>query len=397
VNVEVGAKTDVGQVRDGNEDSYIVEAPLFAVADGMGGHLAGDVASSTAVKIIAEESAKVSSEKPESLSLLFHEANSAIWSRSQSDRSLRGMGTTCTAILLDQSRAHIAHVGDSRAYLLRDGDLTQLTEDHTLVSRMVREGRLDPHEAERHPQRSIITRALGVDSDVNVDIQSITLEDGDRLLLCSDGLSSMLDADTIKQALETEQNAQAAADRLVEVANDAGGEDNITVVVLDLRDEKRQARPGASSVVPAPRQSDGDASGPRRPETEPVRPGVRRRGRRAVIGLTAFVALVAAGGAGVRYLLDNSWFVGVNQAGAVTIYNGIPDEVAGLTLKKPQQTSNIALADLPTFQRQDLRQGIKVDSLQAATSAVANLRSLAQRYKRANRQPKPKPTTKKKS
>ncbi|MGH2789902.1 MAG: Stp1/IreP family PP2C-type Ser/Thr phosphatase, partial [Actinomycetota bacterium] len=229
MKVNIGAKSDVGRVREANEDSYLVHEPLFVVADGMGGHIAGDVASSTAVKTIEKQSSDASAEDMETLARLVRSANSQIWEKAQGDPTLKGMGTTCTLLLLDGAKAHFAHVGDSRAYLLRGDVLTQITEDHSLVGRMVKEGRLTVEEAENHPQRSIITRALGVDSEVEVDLLTVDLDAGDRILMCSDGLSSMIDSEAMTAALTQTDDPQAAADRLVSLANDAGGEDNITV------------------------------------------------------------------------------------------------------------------------------------------------------------------------
>src|SRR5688572_16495215 len=217
----VGAKSDVGRVRDGNEDSYLVQEPFFAVADGMGGHLAGDVASRMAVQTITEHTQEGAGIGPEGLERAVKSANAAIHGKASSDPALHGMGTTCTLLLVAETDAHIAHVGDSRAYLLHDGELSQVTEDHTLVGRMVKEGRLKPEEAERHPQRSIITRALGVDSDVEVDELSMGIEEGDRYLLCSDGLTSMIDVSALREVLSTESDANAAAQRLVDLANEA--------------------------------------------------------------------------------------------------------------------------------------------------------------------------------
>jgi len=162
------------------------------------------------------------------------EANKLVLQRGESDRNLRGMGTTVTALLLDGEKAHVAHVGDSRAYLLRSGALQQLTEDHTLVQRMVREGKLTPDQAVHHPQRSIITRALGVEEELPVDELTLSVQDGDRLLLATDGLTAMVEEAEIKAILEAEADPQSACDRLVEAANRGGGEDNITVVVLDF-------------------------------------------------------------------------------------------------------------------------------------------------------------------
>ena len=188
MKVSVGAATDIGQVREGNEDSFLVVAPLYAVADGMGGHRGGEVASSLALETVQG----MFERKEGSLADQVVEANRAVFDRSQNDRSVSGMGTTLTAVLVDGSRVHLVHVGDSRAYLLRGGELAQLTEDHTLVHRMVMEVEISQEEAETHPHRSILTRALGVDQSVQVDEGDVEAAAGDRLLLCTDGLTGMV-------------------------------------------------------------------------------------------------------------------------------------------------------------------------------------------------------------
>jgi protein phosphatase len=383
--------TDTGQVREANEDALLIEAPLFAVADGMGGHLAGDVASRTAVEIITTRAEQDSPGDTGSLARLVREANHEIWKKAQSDASLHGMGTTCTLAMLDESILHIAHVGDSRAYLFRDGDLSQLTEDHTLVGRMVREGRLRPEEAERHPQRSIITRALGVDSDVDVDTQTIELREGDRILLCSDGLSSMVDQDSIAQVLDDKSDPQEASERLVQLANEAGGEDNITVVVIEVAEKGlAAAAPVAeeeSPPVPAsePARADTDPAPLRDPRDETVhaltaladRP--KRRWLRVLLGALVVVAIIAGGGyALLSYSLSNSWFVGVNEAGIVTIFQGRPEEVAGFSLSEEHEESDLALAQVPEFLRDNVRDGIKVDSLDEAEARITDLEERAQ-------------------
>jgi protein phosphatase len=306
--------------------------------------------------------------EPETLSTLVRAANRAIWEKARNDSSLRGMGTTCTLLMIDDGRAEIAHVGDSRAYLLRDGELTQLTEDHTLVNRMVKEGRLREEEAANHPQRSIITRALGVDADVEVDLEPIELAPGDRLLLNSDGLTSMVGPDRVKQVLLDERDPQAAADGLVAIANEAGGEDNITVVVIDVAREGR---------VEDERRA--EAAAPLREETQPDAGGSSGGGwRRALVIAVVTIALIGGGGyAAARYFLSNSFFVGANDAGYVAIYRGIPDEIAGLELKTEEEETDVPLTDLPEFKREDVTAGIKVDSLDEAESTVANLRTLA--------------------
>jgi serine/threonine protein phosphatase PrpC len=391
VNARVGATTDTGQVREANEDALLVEAPLFAVADGMGGHLAGDVASRTAVETITTRAEQDSPGDTGSLARLVREANHEIWKKAQSDASLHGMGTTCTLAMLDGSILHIAHVGDSRAYLFRDGDLSQLTEDHTLVGRMVREGRLRPEEAERHPQRSIITRALGVDADVNVDTQTIELREGDRILLCSDGLSSMVDQVSIAQVLDDMADPQKASERLVQLANEAGGEDNITVVVIEVAEKG----PAAVATVAEEESPLVPASEPARADTDPAplrdrrdetvhaltaladRP--KRRWLRVVLGTLVVVAIIAGGGyALLSYSLSNSWFVGVNDAGIVTIFQGRPEEVAGFSLSEEHEESDLALAQVPEFLRDNVRDGIKVDSLDEAEARITDLEERAQ-------------------
>lgn len=378
VKINVGARTDVGRVRRANEDSYLAREPFFVVADGMGGHLAGDIASSTAVSTIEGHLTDAAPDRPESFAALVQGANRAIWERAQGDSGLRGMGTTCTLLFLDAATAHIAHVGDSRAYRLRAGSLEQLTEDHTLVARMVREGKLAPEEAEHHPQRSIITRALGVDSDVAVDLVAVELHSGDRLLLCSDGLSSMIQESAITDVLGGEQDSQAAADALVDLANEAGGEDNVTVLIIDVVDASAEADHGAAGAVApappdAPTRSDTPAELP--PEVR-----VSRRPRRWLRRLSGLLVLGALGAAAVwvaDYTLEHSWFVGVNDEGLVTIYRGIPEEIAGLSFREEHEVTDVALADLPGWKREDVRNEMKFDSLDGARSNITNLERIS--------------------
>lgn len=365
MKLTVGAKTDVGRLREGNEDAYLAEESLFAVADGMGGHLAGDVASATAVEIISEKAREVAG--PGQIGDLVRAANDAIYSKAQDDPSLRGMGTTCTLLLVDDQKARIAHVGDSRAYMFRNEELRQLTEDHTLVGRMVNEGRLRPEDAAHHPQRSIITRALGVEADIEVDLTSVDLEPGDRLLLCSDGLSSMVDDASITRALREQGDPQRAADRLVELANEAGGDDNITVVVVDVTDGTGTERAGARAHPRDKTDPAGD---------DKVARASRWKKKVAVTIATVALVVAAAYGA-LLYVVNNSWFVGANDDGIVTIYQGIPEEVPGLTLKRERRRSPITVRDLPEFLRDDVEAGIKFDSLAAAEDAVADLQQRA--------------------
>ena len=370
----VAYKTDVGRVREGNEDSLLVQDPLYAIADGMGGHVAGDVASQTAIETITRNAE--GAVEPGALADLIKQANVAIWEKAQEEPALRGMGTTCTLISVDGSQIHIGHVGDSRAYMLRDGKLLQLTEDHTLVGRMVKEGRLQPEEAERHPQRNIITRTLGVDPEVQVDTMSLEMVEGDRILICSDGLNSMLDAGEIRDALADETDPQVSVDRLVEEANAAGGEDNVTVVVIDFEAGEGSSGAAATEIE---EESPEMPPPPPRVDTLPEAPRAKSRVTRAILSSLLIVAVLAVGGFMIfRYaIVENSYFVGVNGSGMVTIYQGLPDEVAGVTFKEEQETSSVALADLPEFLRGDVEDGIDAESLDDARETVANLKDRA--------------------
>jgi protein phosphatase len=229
------ARTDPGRRRLQNEDAFICEPPLFAVADGMGGARAGEIAAGLAAAALEEAGSETRGE--EGIVALITEANRRIWERSLSDPQTAGMGTTTTAALVDAATGTvgIGHVGDSRAYLLRGGELEQLTTDHSLVAELVQSGVLTPEEAERHPQRSAITRALGTESTVEVDAFTIQAEPGDLFLICSDGLSSMITADEMRGAIEqADRDPARAVEALVEAANAHGGEDNVTVVVFEM-------------------------------------------------------------------------------------------------------------------------------------------------------------------
>jgi serine/threonine protein phosphatase PrpC len=385
MKVRVGASTDVGRARERNEDAYLSSPPLYAVADGMGGHRGGNVASSLALRVLSEIAQPGNSEQ---LSEQVREANRAILEQARSDRTLSGMGTTITAVFMDDGAVHLAHVGDSRAYLLRGGEFQLLTEDHTLVHRMVQEGKISPEEAEHHPQRSILIRALGVEDPVEVDEFPITVQKGDRLLLCSDGLYSMVPDEQIKENLESTPDPQEACVNLVNLANDAGGLDNITVVILDFDDGEgvevlapsagveqadagltRQMRvptiepaPGSAGAEPQalpapappaetrpdqggftatvsaqPRRTDDTiiATAPEAPsaqldrfDTAPQRGPRKRRTRRIAVWVVTVVAVLALVGVGLRLYLDSRWFVGTKD-GHVAVFRGIPTDLFG--------------------------------------------------------------------
>jgi protein phosphatase len=241
-------RSDTGRKRRHNEDSYVHRPPLFAVADGMGGALAGELASRLAVEAV--EAGSPDGEAVERVTNLVQAANLSVYERSRTDSSVSGMGTTMTLALVEGSTVTIGHVGDSRAYLLREGELKQVTNDHSLVAELMRSGKLTAEEAEHHPQRSVITRALGTDPDVDVDTYVVDAEPGDVFVLCSDGLTSMVDNDAIQRAVQERRgDLDAAARALIDLANRGGGEDNITVVAFSIAAEGEEADEQTTAVA----------------------------------------------------------------------------------------------------------------------------------------------------
>src|SRR5919202_6949970 len=248
--------TDTGRKRRHNEDSFVLSPPVFAIADGMGGAKAGEVASELAVEALREAPSDGDGEGR--VVSLIQEANRRVYERALEDAAASGMGTTMTLALLEENAVRIGHVGDARAYLIRDGELHQLTEDHSLVGELVRSGKLTPEDAESHPQRSVITRALGTDPDVDVDTTTVETRSGDLFLLCSDGLYSMVGNDRILELVErNRRDLDAAAKALIAAANKGGGEDNITVVAFEIAGtgEETEQLP-AVSAGPEPEEED---------------------------------------------------------------------------------------------------------------------------------------------
>ncbi len=311
------AATHAGRKRRRNEDAYVSRPPLFAVADGMGGAQAGEVASRLAAAAVEDE--RDGGARPEERVVrLIEEANRRVFERAAEDESASGMGTTMTVALVEDDRITIGHVGDSRAYRLRGGSLEQLTEDHSLVAELVRSGKLTPEEADHHPQRSVITRALGTDPDVDVDQFTLEAEAGDIYLLCSDGLTSMVDDGGIEHVFSEHDDLEAAAKALVSAANRVGGEDNITVICFRVAEEADDTGETAAMDLPteenalpdedtlsgldgrpaAPQPaSDTTAVRPAAPAPEP--PRTRRWGR-----LLLLLLVLAGLAAAALYLLD---------------------------------------------------------------------------------------------
>jgi PPM family protein phosphatase len=371
-------KSDTGRQRRVNEDSFFARSPLFVLADGMGGAQAGEVASRVAAETFAAGLPEEGSPE-QRLAARVMEANARIHELSHADRDRAGMGTTLTAAYVDADEIAIAHVGDSRAYLLRDGELTRLTRDHTLVDELVRRGKLTEEEAAEHPQRSIITRALGPEPDVEIDTLTCRAQAGDVVLLCSDGLTSMVSEADVEAILARSSGLEAAGRTLVAAANDAGGRDNITVLLARLEDvtaggataphEDDTTRAGARALhaddvraaVAAAEVGTLATAGPPPRTAAPPRT-VPSRGERAQAPLPRRVKLLAAtsatlivvGGLGVAGWLASRavYFVGTNDRGMVTVYRGLPwDLPAGVRLYEQFYVTGVPAADVPASRR----------------------------------------------
>jgi PPM family protein phosphatase len=372
--VEQAGLTDVGRQREANEDSLVLAAPLFAVADGMGGARAGEVASRIAAEAFGDE--RDTSATPEQqLAQVARAANRRIYELALRDEAHRGMGTTLTATLVDGDAVSIGHVGDSRAYRLREGQLEQLTQDHSLVAELERSGQLTPEAAEHHPQRSIITRALGPEPDVDVDTHTHPARSGDVYVLCSDGLTGMISDADLAAIVRSAPTLDEAAAALVRAANQSGGKDNITVVLFRLGDGDgapvdlptaeatihqgltaddveaavaEQELAGARAHVPEAR-ADRAAS-----DFRPAAPPQRRRSRLRIVAVTAVVLVVlGALAAGAYAAARQVYFVGTDDAGLVTVYRGLPYELPlGVDLYSAEYRSGLPAASIPAARRE---------------------------------------------
>ncbi len=393
--VESTCQSDTGLQRRGNEDSAYAAPPLFVVADGMGGARAGEVASQIAIETF-QQGLDGAGSPEERLAERAREANRRIYERSRAESGREGMGTTLTAVYLDDTQVAIAHVGDSRAYLYRDGALSRLTQDHSLVDELVRQGKLTEEQAAEHPQRSIITRALGPEPDVTPDTFTYPVRSGDELLLCSDGLTSMISEEVMTTVLGSAGSLDEAARMLIAQANEAGGRDNITVVLFRLeevasakgavvdKDATTVSRPLAGAVAGAACAAEGNgaqaAAPPAAPAAAPVavapppsslRPARRlrprqsavsgpesvkprrRRGKLMAATIAVLVVIFLVGGGG--YLATRQlYFIGTNSQGIVTIYRGLPyDLPGGIPLYETFFVSGAPASLVPTDRRHE--------------------------------------------
>ena len=375
-----------GRQRRANEDSFYARTPLFAIADGMGGAQAGEVASGIAVETLGEAGAP-HGDAERRLAEIVQEANERIHGASRSDQNLAGMGTTMTVALVGEDEVTIAHVGDSRAYRLRGESFERLTDDHSLVEEYRRMGRLTDEEAEHHPQSSIITRALGPEPNVEVDTRTWPGRAGDVFLLCSDGLTTMLRESIVADTLRSAPSLRDAGERLIDAANDAGGRDNITVILFRIdevegaaaRDDQAtsagddalrtsdvqaaleaEERAVATAVPahddPTPSSRRLEPVRPRADERRAVRERPARRGRRrALVALAVVAFLLVPIGIGVLTALRAVYFIGSDDRGYVTIYRGVPWEFPlGVDLYQRNYTSGVNRELVPERRRETL-------------------------------------------
>lgn len=410
LRLRYAVRSHVGHVREGNEDSAYAGSRLAVVADGMGGHAAGEVASSAVVATLARlDDDEAGSDLLGELSAAIDDANTTLRDMVESDSALTGMGTTVTALLASGSRLGVAHVGDSRAYLLREGELSMVTRDQTLVQRLVEEGRITAEQADVHPQRALLTQALDGHEGVEPDLSLREARLHDRYLLCSDGLSGVVQEETITEALML-QPAETAAERLVELALRGGGPDNVTVVIADVVEQsaglsdvplvagaaaEKDAVPGATRVTQDGGSRTSAASRARRllpgrlrgaeqaeeqaaesPTDQAPPVAARRRGQRwrgfnlGVAGAGALALVVVLIGSIFVYT-RTQWYVGAD-AGRVAVFQGVPARVFGLPLSSVVQRYQ-PLDQLPEYQREQVQRGLVQDNRAAAESLVGQL------------------------
>ena len=337
-NIHFGSRTDVGCQRERNEDSLVVSPPLYVVADGMGGHNAGDVASEVAVNTLAALAPTIPD--VDLLGRAVESANHAVITEAQK-AGFEGMGTTMTACVVQGDKIAIAHVGDSRAYLLHTGKLQQLTRDHSWVADMVEQGKLTPDEARVHPNRSVITRALGSDPMMQPDLYEITASEGDRLLLCSDGLTGMVDDGSIQAMLARIRDPQRCAAALVKEAIANGGSDNITVIVVDITGTNAKAE---------------------RRE--------RRRSRAWIIlMLVALVGIIGGSIFAAYNWMQNSAYL-AEKDGKVVIYRGIPDSFPGIETHWLVEETDLKVKDLQPGMQTRISENYPVESVDEAERLV---------------------------
>lgn len=385
-SLRFAARSDVGLLRDLNEDSMYAGPRLLAIADGMGGHAAGEVASRIAIESVAPlDDMPPGADLIGNLRDAVESASGYLHDMVAADNALDGMGTTLTALLFAGRRVGLVHVGDSRCYLLRDGELAQITHDHTLVQHLVDEGRITPEEATTHPQRSWITRSLTGHGELELDLSIREARVGDRYLLCSDGLSGPVSEETLAETLRTATDVQAACDQLIDLALRAGGPDNVTAIVADVVDEDVEEEPilggaAADASIPTPAAEDTPATraarvGRRRRATDDNSAGrattKRRRGRLPIV-IAIVLILIVAGVIGTWLYARSQYYVAsTGNPPVVVVYQGIG------ALSHIDARTDIPLSALPEDAQNNVRNHIDVSSKHAAGDVVRRLRAQA--------------------
>ena len=391
LNLRYAALSDRGLIRDGNQDSVYAGPRLLAVADGMGGMAAGDVASNLAIAAMSQLDEDVPGDAlVDALRNAVGAANEQLRETVRANPQMEGMGTTLTAMLFSGTRFGVVHVGDSRAYLVRDGVMAQITKDDSYVQMLVDEGRITPEEAVNHPQRSLITRALQGE-EVEPEFSVREARAGDRYLICSDGLHGFVSNETITETITATPDAAACVDRLVQLALRAGGPDNVTVIIADVVDGPvggqqpivggaAAADRGMTTVAdpnsPAARAAAAQQrSQPPPPPEEPAEEDEPRRRHPVRTTLIVLVVLVVVGGAGAGLwqYTRSQYYVGSTPDGYVAVYQGVPGSLAGLDLSSLDVKSHTRLADLTSNARTQVKQGIDSSSRSQAISTLRKL------------------------
>jgi serine/threonine protein phosphatase PrpC len=393
LTLRYAARSDRGLIRDGNQDSVYAGPRLLAVADGMGGMAAGDVASNIVIAAMAPLDEDVPGDAlVDALRNAVDTANQQLRDTVDANPQLEGMGTTLTATLFSGSKLGMVHVGDSRAYLLREGEFSQITKDDTYVQMLVDEGRISPEEASSHPQRSLLTRALdGRDIDPEYSVRQVL--PGDRYLICSDGLSGVVSGDTIAETLRDYVDPQQCVERLVQLALRGGGPDNITVIVADATDQDiveeapmvggaaardrgmataadRSTPAARASALAAPRAAAPEAGGSNRDEESDR---VRRHPVRTTLLLLVLLGLL---GGGLWYgwsVTQRQYYVGATEDGKLAVFRGVPGQIAGLDLSTVRKTSDTTLEELTSVAQDRVKQGIQAKSEPDAERQLAEL------------------------
>ncbi|HAW60507.1 MAG TPA: Stp1/IreP family PP2C-type Ser/Thr phosphatase [Actinobacteria bacterium] len=348
-----GARTDIGRVRKSNEDGYLAKGKIFAVADGMGGHLAGEIASASALSVLSKHLKKLPGDANPRVLLMgaVQKANEVVLQKALQGPEQVGMGTTLTVALFAKKEVYIGHIGDSRAYLLRKGKLTRLTEDHTLVTKMVREGELEEREAQLHPQRNVLTRALGTEPSVKADFLSIEIVPTDKILLCTDGLTAMLDEGEIEGLLGNDKHPQTICDELVKAANERGGVDNITVILI----EAGSARKSELAV----KRGSGKTM-----KWSPVKRGLLALVLVALVGIAFLLAFSS--------YLDRTYYLGFHED-RVALYRGLPGTIFHIKLGALERETDIAREDLPPYYRERLEKGVVAGDREKAERIIDDI------------------------